>query len=266
MKLRKELIILGILASASYSSFAAEEDVASETKAVKTYTEEQKSMFLKTFGWTLGMQGGIRNLGLNKDEIASFVDGIKLSAEGGDAPFNLGEVMDDVQAYLQQRAASYAETRKEEVKVIYEKNRTAGKEFLDKLAETNKNIKKTETGLVIDILAQGDQSNKPTEEDSVDLKYVGKLINEKVFDESKSVVFPLKSIIAGLKEAIQLLGNGGRAVCYIPAELGYGDFDIPNIPAGSTLIFEIELLNVIKAPAQQLEQAHSEDTQAEESK
>ena len=89
---------------------------------------------------------------------------------------------------------------------------------------------------------------KANEEDSVEIYYKGSLIDGKVFDESKekTVNFPLNGVIPGIKEGLQLLGEGGKATLYIPDSLGYGEYDIPGIPAGSTLVFNVEVVKIVK--------------------
>jgi len=99
-----------------------------------------------------------------------------------------------------------------------------------------------------EILAIGNEKEKPAENDSVKINYIGKLINGKIFDQSKStpVTFPLQGVVPGLKEGMQLIGKDGKIRLYIPSVLAYGDHDIPMIPPGSVLIFEIELLEIQK--------------------
>lgn len=256
MRLGKKLAFLGFVSFSLHGVLLA--DQAAEKKAeaeaqpkaaeAKTYTEEQKEVFLKTFGWTLIMQGGVRNLGLSEQEVEHFIAGAKAAAKGEDSPGALGEVIESMQSFLQQKAASYASIRKEELKVISEKNKKEGKAFLEDLAKRSKSVKALPSGLHYEILSAGNEKEKPTENDTVEIQYVGKLSNGKIFDESKgkTVTFPLQGIVPGLKEGLQLIGKGGKIVLYLPSELGYGDFDIPNIPAGSLLIFEIDLVNITK--------------------
>ena len=77
--------------------------------------------------------------------------------------------------------------------------------------------------------------------------YVGKTINGKTFDSSRGGVAPafrLRELIPGWIIALQKMHIGDKWEIYIPAEQGYGKFNQPGIPSGSTLIFEIELLGI----------------------
>ncbi len=214
----------------------------------KVFTEAQQTAFLETYGWITFMQSGIRNLGLNAKEIESFMKGAKLAAEGKEAPQKLGEQMEDMQKFLQQKAASYEKIHQEEMKTIAEKNRKAGDEYMQALLKKNNKIKTTTSGLSYEIIAEGDANIKATEADMVEILYTGKTIDGKVFDESKekAINFPLNGVVAGIKEGLQLIGQGGKITLYIPDNLAYGEYDIPSIPAGSRLIFEVELVKVNK--------------------
>lgn len=82
----------------------------------------------------------------------------------------------------------------------------------------------------------------------VSVHYTGKLINGKTFDNSRGGVppaFRLRDLIPGWIIALQKMRVGDKWEVYIPAEQGYGRITMQGIPGGSTLIFEIELCNVI---------------------
>lgn len=129
-----------------------------------------------------------------------------------------------------------------------EKNIREGAAFL----EANKKrpgVKVTASGLQYEIIKQG-TGKFPKDSDVVTVNYVGKLINGKVFDSSlerkQPATFQLNKVIKGWVEGIQLIREGGKIILYIPADLGYGNEPGPidKIKAGSTLIFEVELLKV----------------------
>ncbi len=215
----------------------------------KTYTDEQKKNLLTAFGWTMGMQTGIKALGLSEKELEFFVEGLRLAVKGQESPVSISEVMADLQSFLQEKSEAYAKVREAEVKEMSAKNKKAGEDFLAKLLKENTNVKKSSTGLHYEILAIGNEKEKPTENDSVKINYIGKLIDGKIFDQSKNtpVTFPLQGVVPGLKEGLQLIGKGGKVKLYIPAGLAYGEHDIPMIPPGSVLVFDIELLEIQKS-------------------
>lgn len=223
-------------------------EVVTPKETEKVYTEAEQIAFLETYGWLTFMQSGVRNLGLNAKEIDSFMKGAKAAAEGKEAPQKLGEQVENMQKFLQQKAAAYEKVHQEEMKAIAEKNRKAGDEFMQALLKKNTKIKTTASGLSYEITAEGDTNVKPTEVDTVEILYTGKTIDGKIFDESKekAITFPLNGVVAGIREGLQLIGQGGKIVLYIPDSLAYGEYDIPSIPAGSRLIFEVELVKVNK--------------------
>ncbi|MBD5251891.1 MAG: FKBP-type peptidyl-prolyl cis-trans isomerase [Bacteroides sp.] len=93
--------------------------------------------------------------------------------------------------------------------------------------------------------AKGGQS--PNRNSVVVAHYTGKTINGKTFDSSRGgapAAFRLRDLIPGWIIAMQQMHPGDRWEVYIPAEQAYGRFNQPGIPGGSTLIFDIELINI----------------------
>jgi FKBP-type peptidyl-prolyl cis-trans isomerases 1 len=139
-------------------------------------------------------------------------------------------------------------------KEVADKNVKEGKEFLEKNKKES-GVVALPNGLQYKINAPGDQNIKPTATDTVVVNYSGKFINGKEFDSSKKSGMParfvLGGVIPGWTQGLQLIGKGGKIKLFIPANLAYGERGAGNvIPANSTLIFEVELLDVIKgAPA-----------------
>lgn len=107
----------------------------------------------------------------------------------------------------------------------------------------------TKSGLQVEILEAG-TGKSPKATDTVKVHYTGKLIDGTVFDSSvqrgEPIDFPLNRVIPGWTEGLQHLKVGGKAVLVIPPELAYGDSGAGNvIPPKATLVFEVELLDVL---------------------
>lgn len=120
--------------------------------------------------------------------------------------------------------------------------------------EKQKGVQKTESGLLYRIDREGDNSIKPTAEDTVEVDYEGKLKDGYVFDSSydrgESIQFPLNGVIKGWTEGLQLVGKGGQITLWIPSDLGYGVNGSGPIGPNAALEFKVELHDVIRAEAQ----------------
>lgn len=109
-------------------------------------------------------------------------------------------------------------------------------------------VKALDKGILYKVIKSGDRNARtPGRNSVVTAHYVGKTINGKTFDSSRGGVAPafrLRELIPGWIIALQQMHPGDRWEIYIPAEQGYGRFNQPGIPGGSTLIFDIELIGV----------------------
>ena len=108
------------------------------------------------------------------------------------------------------------------------------------------------SGLQYKILKQG-TGEKPTLEDTVICNYKGTLINGTEFDASEKhggpATFPVKGVIAGWIEALQMMPVGSKWQLFVPSNLAYGAQAPPEIGPNATLIFEVELVSVQKTAA-----------------
>ena len=136
------------------------------------------------------------------------------------------------------------------------KNAAESKAWLAEV-EKQKDVKKTESGLLYRIERAGDTSNMPTAEDSVVVDYEGKLKDGYVFDSSyergESIEFPLNGVIKGWTEGLQLIGKGGKITLWIPSELAYGAYGSGSIGPNTALLFKVELHDVKRAADQSAE-------------
>jgi FKBP-type peptidyl-prolyl cis-trans isomerase len=126
------------------------------------------------------------------------------------------------------------------------KNIDAGERFLAQ-NKTKPGVKTTASGLQYEVIKEGN-GKKPLATDTVEVNYAGTLIDGTEFDNSYKrgapISFPLNRVISGWTEALQLMPEGSKYKLYIPHQLGYGMNDQGQIPGGSVLIFEVELLEV----------------------
>lgn len=109
----------------------------------------------------------------------------------------------------------------------------------------------TESGLQFRILSEGGGSDKPKASDIVQIHYRGRLTDGIEFDSSynygEPAEFPLDGVIKGWTEGVQLMSVGDAYELIIPSDLGYGsEGSGDEIPGHSVLIFEVELLDIIR--------------------
>ena len=127
-------------------------------------------------------------------------------------------------------------------------NITAGEQFLAK-NKARAGVKTTASGLQYEVLMEGTGA-KPTANDTVTVNYKGTLIDGTEFDNSfkrgQPISFGVSGVIRGWTEALQLMSEGSKYKLYIPHQLGYGTNEVGSIPAGSALVFEVELLKVTR--------------------
>jgi FKBP-type peptidyl-prolyl cis-trans isomerase FklB len=128
-----------------------------------------------------------------------------------------------------------------------EANLKAGQDFLS-ANKQKPGVTETPTGLQYEVITQGD-GPKPTAHNKVTCHYHGTLIDGTVFDSSvkrgQPASFSLNQVISGWTEGLQLMPTGSKWRFFIPPHLGYGDRQVgPAIGPNSTLIFEVELLDI----------------------
>jgi len=147
---------------------------------------------------------------------------------------------------MQQR---FMTVRQESAKKIVEKNKKDGEAFLAK-NKGEKGVKTTASGLQYKVITAG-KGKQPIADDTVTVNYRGTLIDGTEFDSSykrnQPATFPVKGVIPGWTEALQLMKEGSKWMLVVPSNLAYAERGAGNvIGPNSTLIFEVELLSIKK--------------------
>jgi FKBP-type peptidyl-prolyl cis-trans isomerase FklB len=198
------------------------------------------------FSYALGMNFGekFRQQGLDVDPA--------LFAKAFAEAFGTGKTAMSEQDMQTVLTAAAQEIRKKQAAVQAEKSEQAQKEG-DKFLAENKakeGVVTLPSGLQYKILKQG-TGEKPAPEDTVICNYKGTLINGTEFDASEKhggpATFPVKGVIAGWTEALQLMPVGSKWQLFVPSNLAYGPQGPGDIGPNATLIFEVELVSIQKA-------------------
>ena len=175
---------------------------------------------------------------LNK---ALFIKGFREGFEGT----NNAVSMDSTQKLVKKQMEYYHKVNMEKK---YGANRIAGEEFLKANAKKD-SVQTTPSGLQYKVLVAG-TGEKPKATDRVKVNYEGHLIDGTEFDSSykrnQPATFACNQVIKGWTEALTMMPVGSKWEVYIPQELGYGAREAGKIPPLSTLIFTVELLEIVK--------------------
>ncbi|MBP6507519.1 MAG: FKBP-type peptidyl-prolyl cis-trans isomerase [Opitutaceae bacterium] len=202
--------------------------------ALKLETVDQRI----SYGIALNMGGNIARQGGVEIDIIAFVAGLQDGLGGAQPRVNeqaLQAAFQTAQARVDAAAAKGSAQQQQ-----------AGAAFL---AENRQRagVVVTDSGLQYEVLVAG-AGARPNESETVEVHYHGTLIDGTVFDSSvqrgETISFPVTGVIPGWVEALQLMAVGAKWKLTIPANLAYGDRAQGPIPAGSVLIFEVELIAI----------------------
>lgn len=156
------------------------------------------------------------------------------------------------EAEMKAAMAAFEERLKTEMAMAQKKQgleaETAGATFLAENAK-KPGVKTTASGLQYEVIKDA-QGPKPAATSVVRVHYEGKLTDGTVFDSSRQrgepLELPLDGVIPGWTEGVQLMSKGARYRFTVPAKLGYGEQGAGPIPPNSVLVFDVELLDIVK--------------------
>ena len=193
----------------------------------------------------LGIGQQLKQMGLKDDlKIEDFAQSITDILNDNELKVSNAEAQALVNAYFQQMEEKMQKENAEKGKKALEEGRV----FLENNGKRPE-VTTTKSGLQYEILKEGNEKH-PKATDKVRCHYEGTLIDGTVFDSSyqrnEPAVFGLNQVITGWTEGVQLMGEGAKYRFYIPYLLAYGEGGAgASIPPYSTLIFDVELLEVL---------------------
>ena len=227
-------------ASAAPATTPANLGTSAEAKATKpagsAMSEEEKTLF--AIGEILSASA--KPFALRETEIRQVQAGFAAGLRGKKSGVDLEVYGPKIQTLLTSRVAAATE-----------KNKAAGTAYRAKAAAA-KGAVTTPSGIIITTLNAG-SGDSPAATDEVEVQYEGKLIDGTVFDSSikrgKPADFKLNAVVPCWTEGVQHIRLGGKSTLVCPPELAYGENGHPPvIPGGSTLVFQVELMKITKAP------------------
>lgn len=201
-------------------------------------SEDQKTIY--ALGLALAKQVG--DFALSAEELQVLNQGLADGVLGRKPKVAFEDYLPKLRALHEKRVA-----------VAAEKNKAAGRSFID-AAVKDEGAVRSESGLAMVELAAGTGAS-PKATDKVKVHYTGKLIDGTVFDSSVQrgtpAEFNLSQVIPCWTEALQKMKVGGKARIYCPSDIAYGDGGRPPaIPPGATLVFDVELLDILSGQQQ----------------
>jgi FKBP-type peptidyl-prolyl cis-trans isomerase FkpA/FKBP-type peptidyl-prolyl cis-trans isomerase FklB len=201
-------------------------------------TDDQKTIY--AMGYSLA--GSLDRFALSPAEIDLMIAGLRDGASGATAKVPIDEFGPKISAFGQARSVVAAGVEKK-----------SADEFLAKEAAAP-GTTKSATGLVKRVVTEG-KGATPKADDTVKVHYHGTLRDGSVFDSSverkEPAEFPLNRVIPCWTEAVQTMKVGEKAHITCPSEIAYGDRGFPpKIKGGAALAFDVELLEIVKAPAE----------------
>lgn len=240
----KKTLKLSLIAASVLALTACNQEAKQETAAeVKLDTVAQQ----QAYGIGASVGGFLQKDLADKKALGFELDQALLVKGFQDALAGSAKIEEDkIREVLTQLDTDVRAKQEEKAKLDAEENKAKGLAFLTENGK-REGVTTTESGLQYEVLAQGEGA-KPSETDVVVVHYKGTLIDGTEFDSSykrnEPVNFPLNRVIKGWTEGVQLMNVGSKFKFAIPSELAYGERALGNIPAHSTLIFEVELLEI----------------------
>ena len=241
IKTYKEMKVLRIIAAALVATLAL--SCNAQKSNVKVDVEMPSAAQVDSASYLLGVNFGSVMSEINMAQLKKGIQDF-LVAEGNPYDPSFGEQFDIDPNLMSQILNDYIMQRMNYKAAV---NEAEGKAFLEKNAK-REDVDTTASGLQYTIIAEG-AGEKIAPQDTVWVNYKGTLLDGTVFDEQNSeegIEFVANRVIRGWTEGLGLIGEGGKIVLYIPAELAYGSRGQGTIAPNSVLTFDVEVLKVCK--------------------
>jgi FKBP-type peptidyl-prolyl cis-trans isomerase len=196
-----------------------------------------------SYGIGIGVARDFKRRGVELD-VNSFLKGLKDELSGAKLLLSEKDLDMTMEAYARELRLKQEQADK----MAADENKKAGEAFLAANAK-KKGVVTLPSGLQYKVIEAG-KGDKPTDADAVRINYRGTMIDGTEIDSSyrnaEPAVVKMIGVIPGLREALKLMSPGSKWQIFIPAELAYGDRKVYKIGPNATLVFEVELVSVLK--------------------
>ena len=230
------LLLLCALSAGAFAAAPATPAKTSKAAAGQPMTENDKVVY--AIGEILS--GSVKPFALTDHEMQLVRDGFDAGMHGTKTAVDTDSYRPQIQALLSERVGKEVTSAK-----------AAGKAYRDKAA-TAKDATTLASGVIMTTVKAG-SGPSPAADDQVKVNYEGRLTDGTVFDSStqhgQPLTFKVSGVVPCWTEALQHMSVGAKIKLICPSEQAYGDRGSPpKIPGGSTLVFDVELLAIDKAP------------------
>lgn len=232
----RKILFLGVLGAASLQGYSQTKPKAKPKPAAATALKTTIDSVSYAIGQDIG--NSLKSQGLNNLNPTLLIKAIQDVVKNQPLLLTKEQCDMSIRDFLQKAASE---------KIA--KNKVAGEQFLA-ANKAKPGVTTLPSGLQYQVIKEG-TGPKPALTDKVKTHYHGTLIDGTIFDSSvdrgQPISFAVNGVIPGWTEALQLMPVGSKWKLFIPSDLAYGDRQAgPKIGPGSTLIFEVELLEIVK--------------------
>lgn len=252
--MKKSLLVASIAAVAALTACNDKSAEVAAPAEVKLESTLQKV----SYGIGHNISSSFKQQGVELD-MAAFEKGIADGSAGEEPALDQATLMQAMQTFQQEQMEKKMAERKE----LEGENKNSGETFLVENAK-KEGVTVTESGLQYTVVTASGSGKKPASTDTVVVHYKGTLLNGEEFDSSYSrnqpATFGVTQVIPGWTEMLLLMDEGDKVNVVIPSDLAYGPSGAgEKIGPNATLVFDIELIDIVDAEAPAAETAKAEE-------
>jgi FKBP-type peptidyl-prolyl cis-trans isomerase len=248
-RMNRPILCTAVLSAATLFIAAG---LRAEEATTKPTTQGTYDTISYGMGYQIGKEMASAPMPMNHDQLKA---GLADALSGVDSKYTEQQITDAMMTIQMEMMAK----RQAEMKLIADSEKIKGDAYKVEYAK-KAGVTQTASGMLFESVTEG-AGKSPGEADIVRVHYTGTLIDGTKFDSSRDaripgqepepVEFELGRVIPGWIEGLQLMKVGGKAKLVIPSDLAYGDTGSPpTIPPGATLVFDVELLDIVPPATQ----------------